>query len=94
MPEPQPISCGNISQGMPLRRTNTIPLKQARSDSLGLPPLGLGIGGGNRDLINSHRSLGISEGAMINMPSVLENSFCVQSPNCNPMELPSFSMIE
>jgi hypothetical protein len=79
MPEPQPISCGNISQGMPLRRTNTIPLKQARSDNLGLPPLGFGIGGGNRDLIKSHRLSGISAAALINVPSLSSNYFCVES---------------
>jgi hypothetical protein len=31
MPEPQPISFGNISHGMPERRTNTIPVSTRRS---------------------------------------------------------------
>lgn len=37
MPEPQPISCGSISQGMPDMRTNRMPVKHARSGS-GLRP--------------------------------------------------------
>jgi len=41
MPEPQPSSCGSISHGIPLRRTNRIPVRQARSGKRGLPPLGL-----------------------------------------------------
>jgi len=47
MPEPQPSSCGSISQGIPLRRTNRIPVKQARSGKRGLPPLGLRGQGGS-----------------------------------------------
>jgi hypothetical protein len=47
MPEPQPSSCGSISQGIPLRRTNRIPVRQARSRKRGLPPLGLRGEGGN-----------------------------------------------
>jgi len=37
MPEPQPISWGSISQGMPEMRTNRMPVKQARADK-GLRP--------------------------------------------------------
>lgn len=33
MPEPQPISCGSISQGMPVCRTNRMPVKARRSSS-------------------------------------------------------------
>ena len=47
MPEPQPSSCGSISQGIPLRRTNRIPVRQAWSRKRGLPPLGLRGEGGN-----------------------------------------------
>ncbi len=36
-PEPQPISRGNIFQGMPERSTNTIPVSVARSDTRGRP---------------------------------------------------------
>src|SRR6266478_978775 len=53
MPEPQPNSFGNISQGIPLRRTNRIPLRQARSGGRGRPPLSLGFGGSTRGSIKS-----------------------------------------
>jgi hypothetical protein len=36
-PEPQPISSGSNSQGMPLRRTKTMPVRQARSSTGGRP---------------------------------------------------------
>lgn len=36
-PEPQPISWGNIHQGMPLWRTKIMPVRQARSPTGGLP---------------------------------------------------------
>lgn len=39
IPEPQPSSRGNICQGMPLRSTNRMPVRQARSDTRGLPPM-------------------------------------------------------
>src|SRR5436190_21166507 len=32
-PEPQPISWGGISEGIPLRKTKTIPVRQARSST-------------------------------------------------------------
>ena len=40
IPEPQPSSCGSISQGIPLRNRNTIPARHARSAKRGLPLLG------------------------------------------------------
>ena len=46
-PLPQPISWGNISQGMPLLRTKMMPVKAARSGTRGRPPLGLGGAGGS-----------------------------------------------
>lgn len=43
MPLPQPSSWGNISHGMPLFKTKTMPVSAARSVMLrGRPPLGLG----------------------------------------------------
>src|SRR5438132_11216203 len=44
-PLPQPISCGSISQGRPLRSTKMIPVRAARSGTRGRPPLGLGDSG-------------------------------------------------
>src|SRR3954453_20668965 len=53
MPEPQPISWGSISQGMPLFSTNRMPVRAARSSTGGRPPFGRGGGdgggGGKRD---------------------------------------------
>ena len=51
MPLPQPISWGSISQGMPLRRTNKMPVRAARSGTRGRPPFGFGFSGGNRGAI-------------------------------------------
>jgi hypothetical protein len=55
-PEPQPISWGNISQGMPLFSTKMMPLRAARSSTRGLPPSGLGGSGGSSGSITSHSS--------------------------------------
>jgi len=46
-PEPQPISWGSISQGMPERSTNRMPVSAARSDTRGRPPFGLGGSAGS-----------------------------------------------
>ena len=56
MPEPQPISCGSISQGMPERSTNTMPLSAARSGIGGRPPFGFGRGDGNSGATTDHSS--------------------------------------
>ena len=47
-PEPQPISRGSISQGMPLRSTNRMPVSAARAEIGGRPPFGRGRGGGSK----------------------------------------------
>ncbi len=52
MPLPQPSSWGSISHGMPLLRTKTMPVRQARSGTRGRPPFGLaGPGGSNGSTI-------------------------------------------
>ncbi len=56
MPDPQPISCGSISQGMPVRSTNKMPLSAARSSTGGRPPFGFGRGGGNSGATADQRS--------------------------------------
>src|SRR5215211_1659916 len=55
-PDPQPISWGSISQGMPLLRTKTMPVRAARSSMRGLPPLGLGGSSGNSGFMISQSS--------------------------------------
>ena len=55
-PEPQPISWGSISQGMPDFSTKMMPVKAARSGTRGRPPLGLGGSGGSSGATMAHRS--------------------------------------
>jgi hypothetical protein len=64
IPEPQPSSLGSISQGMPVRRTNTTPRRQARSGIRGRPPFGLDLAGGKRGAITFHKSSEISAATM------------------------------
>lgn len=56
MPEPQPISCGSISHGMPLRNTNKMPVSAARSSTGGRPPFGRGGRDGNSGATTAHSS--------------------------------------
>jgi hypothetical protein len=57
MPLPQPISWGNIFQGMPLFKTKRIPVSAARSGMLrARPPLGLGRSGGRSSANTTHNS--------------------------------------
>jgi hypothetical protein len=58
MPLPQPISRGSISQGIPLRRTNRMPVSALWSGTRGRPPFGFGGSGGNRGSITSHNLSG------------------------------------
>jgi hypothetical protein len=69
MPEPQPICAGSIRQGMPLRSTNRIPVRQARSDTRGRPPCGFGIEAGRSGRIKLHRASGTSAAAITIPPS-------------------------
>jgi hypothetical protein len=55
MPLPQPSSWGSISHGMPLFKTNTMPVRAARSVIWrGRPPLGLGGSAGKSGAMISH----------------------------------------
>ena len=67
IPQPQPISCGNISHGMPLRRTKIIPLSAFLSGTGGRPPLGFGFSGGSSGRITSHNS-SVTSSFAIGMP--------------------------
>ena len=55
-PEPQPISLGSISQGIPLLRTQTMPARAARSFTRGLPPFGFAGSVGKSGSMISHSS--------------------------------------
>ena len=54
-PEPQPISRGSISHGMPVRSTNTMPARAARSGTRGRPPFGFSATGGRSGSITDQR---------------------------------------
>jgi hypothetical protein len=69
MPLPQPISRGRYSQGVPVLSTNRIPVRQARSDTRGRPPFGLGGSGGMCPLMRSHSS-SVSSGLAMAMSSM------------------------
>jgi hypothetical protein len=68
-PEPQPISKGSISHGMPLRKTKTIPVRQARSSTGGRPRLpGRALCRGSNGAMASHSSSGTNGSAMAAPP--------------------------
>ena len=64
MPDPQPISCGSIAQGMPLFSTKMMPLSAARCGIGGRPPFGFGRSGGSSGSIRVHNSSDIRGLAM------------------------------
>lgn len=55
IPDPQPISCGKSSHGIPVFNTNKIPVKAARSGTLGRP-VTCGSRTGNTGSIRAHNS--------------------------------------
>lgn len=56
IPEPQPISCGSISQGKPLLSTKMMPVSAARCGKGGRPPFGRGCSRGSSGSIRVHNS--------------------------------------
>jgi hypothetical protein len=65
IPLSQPSSWGSVSHRMPLFKTNTIPLKAARSVMLrARPPLGFGGSGGKSGATSSH-SLPLINGVLM-----------------------------
>ncbi len=71
MGEPHPNSRGSIDQGMPLRNTNRIPVKAARSGARGRPPFGLGGAAGNKGAITCHSS-SLTNGLVMGISSTQE----------------------
>ena len=80
MPLPHPISRGRYSQGVPVLSTNRIPVRQARSDTRGRPPLGLGGSGGKKGWMRSHNSSVSSGLAMFIISRQPGFRFCVAYP--------------
>ena len=64
MPDPQSSSHGIICQGIPLRSTNRMPVRQARSGTRGRPPFGRGGGAGKSGSSRSHNASGSSTADM------------------------------
>ena len=89
-PEPQPISLGSISQGMPLFKTKTMPVRAARSSMRGLPPLGLGGSSGNSGWTTSQSS-SLTSSLLIPMSvtstheQVLQGTLSASLPNRAPV---------
>src|SRR5215210_5955666 len=71
IPDPQPISWGSISQGIPLFRTKTMPVRAARLSMRGLPPWGLGDSAGKSgSTISQSSSLTNSLAILLTYPSM------------------------
>ena len=69
MPQPQPISCGRSSHGMPVLSTNRMPVSVLRC-SIGVrPPLGRGLCGGKQGSMSSQSS-SVSSGFAIGPSSM------------------------
>lgn len=64
IPDPHPSSCGSICQGMPLRRTNRMPVRHARSETRGRPPFVRRGGVGRNGSTRSHNGFGSSAAAI------------------------------
>jgi hypothetical protein len=64
IPEPHSSSCGSICQGMRLRRTNKMPVRQARSEIRGRPPFGRRGAVGKNGSTRSHNGSGSSAAAI------------------------------
>jgi hypothetical protein len=58
IPDPHPSSGGSICQGMPLRRTKTMPVRHARSETRGRPPCGRRGRIGKKGSTRSHNRSG------------------------------------
>jgi len=65
MPHPQPSSCGNMAQGIPLRSTNKIPVSACRLPKGGRPPLIDSVIGGSNGSTRFHNSSDTNDLAMI-----------------------------
>jgi hypothetical protein len=78
IPDPQPISWGSISHGMPLFSTKMMPLSAARCGIGGRPPFGFGRSGGSKGSIRVHNSSGTRGLAMPprTAPSYRRSRFC------------------
>jgi hypothetical protein len=65
IPDPHSSSCGSICQGIPLRRTKTMPVRHARSETRGRPPFGRGGELGKTGSTRFHNASGRSAAAIL-----------------------------
>jgi len=63
-PRSEPSSFGNICHGIPLRSTKWMPVRHARSGTLGRPPFGRGGDGGRSGSMRFHSVSGNSTAAI------------------------------
>lgn len=75
MPEPQAISRGRYSQGMPVFSTNRMPVSALRFSIGGRPPLGYVRGGGRMGSI-AFQSSSVSSGLAMSPSSMTDNRSC------------------
>ena len=93
IPDPQPNSCGKSSHGIPLLRTNTIPVSTNLSFSGGRPPLGRGGRFGNSGLTRA-KNVSVISGLAITPSSMTDGwfttAFTVAGRNHNENPLNGF----
>ena len=74
IPDPHPISCGRYSHGIPVRKTNRIPVSAPRLGTAGRPLLLGSLSGGKRGSMSVHSSSGsISRAICSSMQPVAVN---------------------
>ena len=75
MPEPQPISGGSNSHGVPVRSTKMMPVSTARSGKRGRPPRGRNGAGGSTSSTSAHSS-SLTNGLAIDSQPYQKTRFC------------------
>jgi hypothetical protein len=77
IPEPQPISWGRYSQGIPVLRTKRMPVKAARCSIGGRPPFGRAGRLGSKGSMSCHNWSGRSGLAMALSSVTVQNILCL-----------------
>jgi hypothetical protein len=84
IPDPEPISCGKYSHGIPVFNTKMIPARHARSGTLGRPPrhLALRFCFGNSGSITAHSSSPTNSCTHIASNSAVGNTGSIHHTAC------------
>lgn len=80
IPHPQSISLGKSSQGMPLFKTNRIPVSTLRLGTGGRPPWGCGLGAGRHGSMTAQSS-SVSIGLAMSLSSITNRNRCRTLPH-------------